>query len=272
MAIASPRPIELNSSMSWRSPRPACSRSAGRPVSSIESAGDSAASSASSVSSRVTTSPSRGGLFAEASSRATSSVADASAESRWPNTSGWAMARAFAAWRSSSVSGPSTCGITGSTAPAAPWRRTSNIDRTCSTPAVLASRSVTRRSAKSDVSSNRSPERAVARTMQSRSEAPKRAATSSTRRKSASASRSRERRSSSIRSRDNPIAASSVRMPTAAVANQRQSQGQRQPGRLPKWEVSLGGDAIPPGRRSIPCSPTLHTGRESPRPRASCSR
>ena len=266
-ATASRRPSELKTRMSRRSARDAWSRSAGRPVSSRSSAGVAAAHSAGESSTRwmrSTAGPSSGGLSTPSRRRTSSSEEPPSAESRWPAMSGCFSARARAAASSSASSPSRDRGMTGSSPPAAPWRRTSKIDRTCSTPSMASSDRASRRRSASGRSSKRCFDRVVARTMQSRSGAPKRAAISSIRPKSAEESLSSERRSSSRRSRDSPTTASPVRTTTAVRASR------RQPGFPPVRPPGPG--AVPPGRRSIPGRPSCRTGRESPRPPASSSR
>jgi hypothetical protein len=66
------------------------------------------------------------------------------------HTGAGAGAAAAAASPSAAASCPSTCGITGSTAPATPCRRISNIDRTWSTPSIVARLSASERSAASE--------------------------------------------------------------------------------------------------------------------------
>ena len=269
---ASDRPMELNVSMSRRNACIACSRRAGRPVSSTASGPRSSAASASAASTRATTSVDRGGRSASAASCTSRSDDAVSAESRWPATSGCREARALASARASASSGPLRLGITGRIAPAAPCRRISKMLRTCSTPSTSRRRAASDSRAASGSASKMSPVRAVARTMQSRSGGPKIAATSSTRANSPFESRISDRRSSSSRSREIPNAARAV---TAAASSQParcqdRDEGAARPA-VSRPSVPRSG-GVPPGPRSILGTPGLRSGRESPRRPASSNR
>ena len=220
---ANTRPIELNISMSWRSARVACSRSAGRPVNSSASGPSAGADSASTASIRATTADDAGGRSAVADSCTSSSDDDASAESRWPATRGCPLARALARASDSASSGSDVRGITGSTTPAVPCRRMSKMLRTSSTPSIPRSLPARSSNAVSDSASKMSPDRAAARTMQSRSGGPKTSAISSTRSSWALPSRTSACRSSSNRRREMPKAARAVSVAASSQPASRQS-------------------------------------------------
>ena len=244
---ASDIPSALKTSMSRRSACDASARRAGRPVSSASSP----SRSASVLAIPARTPSAAAGVSRPGRSRTRIRALAASAERRWPAMSGCLEQRASAAAQASSSSGPDTRGMTGRRAPAMPCRRTSNIERTPSTPSIRARSSTRSRRFPRVTGAKSGPVVGRTRTMQSRSGAPKRAAISSMTTKSSLPLRRSDRRSSSIRSRESPTAARREQTTVARITRRRQP-GSGSPRSPPGMGRGPSGGGAHPDRRSIP--------------------